>query len=270
MTGFVIPFKSKAKSKNWELDCAFLLRTIRSVLKQLNPNFKCYVVYSDLPLQTIEDAKVEWINFPYPFLESREIEDEERCAVRYGLGSFLPNFYDQGKKILYGASRAKQDGCDYITSLDADDMVSRDLVSFIERNKASQPCGWFVNKGYMHAEDSSFLLKVPKNMNYVCASVNIVRSDLIPDPDFSGRRYQDFQFFSSHAYMVEALKDNYNLDMLPVPFYSLVYLIHQSNFFSNSNQLTSINFKNLVKRLVRGNYLTSKKREEFGLYRIEK
>lgn len=268
MVGFVIPFKSKDKSKNWVQDCAFLVRTLQSVLNQSDKNFRCYVVYSDLPLHLIEDDKIEWVHFPYPFLASHQIEDEERCAVRYGLGKYLPSFYDQGKKILFGASRAKKGGCHYIMSLDADDLISNRLVSFVHEQQSSNECGWYINKGLMYAEGSSFLLKVPKDMNYVCASVNIIRSDLIPDPDFSSTRYQDFQFYSSHAYMVEGLQQLYHVDIKPVPFYAILYVIHQSNFFNHSNQLTKFSLKNIAKRLLRGRHLSAAIKKEFGLYPI--
>ena len=268
MFGFVIPFKSKEKSKDWAQDCAFLVRTLRSVLNQNNKNFRCYVVYSDLPLNVVENEKVVWVRFPYPFLASHEIEDEERSAVQYGLGKFLPNFYDQGKKILFGAAQAKKDSCRYIMSLDADDLVSNKLVEFVQQQTSANEAGWYVNKGLMYAEGSSFLLTVPKNMNYVCASVNIIRSDLVPEPDFAGRRYEDFQFYSSHAYMVEALKLKYDIDLKPVPFYSLVYVIHHSNFFNHSNQITKFSLKNIAKRLLRGRRLSAALKKEFCFYSI--
>ena len=142
MIGFVIPFKSKAKSKNWELDCALLNRTVSSVLNQASSSYKCYVVYSDLPPNPVQNEKVAWIQFPFSFLESHQIADEERSAVQYGLGKFLPNFYDQGKKSMYGSSFAKKDGCKYIMSLDADDLLSNKLAGFIEDNLNSNVIGW--------------------------------------------------------------------------------------------------------------------------------
>lgn len=245
-----------------------MLRTLRSVLNQSDKNFRCYVVYSDRPLKAIEDDKIEWVQFPFPFLASHEIADEERSAVKYGLGNYLPNFYDQGKKILFGASRAKKDGCKYIMSLDADDMVSDRLVSFVLNHPSRNEGGWYVNKGLMYAEGSSFLLKVPRDMNYVCASVNIIRNDLVPEPDFSSTRYEDFQFYSSHAYMIEWIQQHYRLPMKPVPFYAVLYVIHQSNFFNHSNQLTKLSLKNIAKRLLRGKRISSAIKKEFGLYPI--
>jgi hypothetical protein len=269
MIGFVIPFKSRMRSKNWEMDCALLNRTISSVLSQSSKNYKCYVVYSDLPDKPAQDNKVIWVQFPFPFLESHQIGDEERCAVQYGLGKFLPNFYDQGKKSLYGSSFAKKDNCSYIMSLDADDLLSNKLVNFIDNNLTYQSSGWYVNKGYMYAEKSSFLLKVPANMNYVCASVNIIRNDLVPEPDFSKKMYQDFQFFSSHAYMPEGLKNNYNEILQPVPFYCTTYVLHNGNFFTDSSHITKISLKNLLKRLIRGKFLSRSIREEFGIYNLD-
>ena len=270
MLAFVIPFKSKARSKDWSFDGALLKRTILSVLHQTNANFKCYVVYSDLPEHRVQHDKVVWIQFPFPFLESHEIEDEERCAVRYGLGKFLPNFYDQGKKIMYGCAEAKKDQCAYIMSLDADDLVSNQLVEYVDQHSPSGGCGWYVDKGYMYAEKASYVLKVPKDMNYLCASVNIIRSDLVPQPDINKKTYQDFQFFSSHAYMPDGIKDNYNETLQKIPFYSTTYVLHNGNFFTDSSHITKLSLRNLAKRIIRGKLLTKKLRQEFGIYNLEK
>src|SRR5690349_16645662 len=170
MVGFVIPFKSKKKSKDWELDCRLLNRTIRSVLNQTAKNFKCYVVYSDLPPDPIHHEKLQWIQYPFPFLESHEIEDEEKFKIRYGLGKNLPFFFDQGKKIMYGVSFAKKDGCRFAMSVDSDDLLSNKLVQYVQEDSRPGDCGWFINKGYMYTENSSLLLKIPNDMNYVCGS----------------------------------------------------------------------------------------------------
>lgn len=268
MVGFVIPFKSKLRSKNWVVDCALLNRTVLSVLNQTNDNFRCYVVYSDLPENAVKDEKIVWIKFPFPFLESHQIEDEERCAIRYGLGKFLPNFYDQGKKSMYGSSFAKKDKCAYIMSLDADDLLSNKLVEYIQEKTFLNICGWYINKGYMYAENSSFLLKVPGNMNYVCASVNIIRSDLVPEPDFEKKTYQDFQFFSSHAYMPDGIKASHNEELEVIPFYATTYVLHTGNFFTDSSHITKLNVKNILKRIIRGRYLSRRIRKEFGIYNL--
>lgn len=268
MIGFVIPFKSRLRSKNWALDCALLSRTLHSLLNQTSKSFRCYVVYSDLPDAPVQHHKLVWIPFPFPFLESSQIEDEELFLTRYGLGKFLPNFFDQGKRILYGTSFARKEGCTYIMSVDADDLLSNKVAAFVENNGSPRACGWYVNKGYMYAENSSFLLKVPEHMNYVCASVNIIRTDLVPEPDFGKKTYNDFQFFSSHAYLADGIKDYYNKELQPVPFYGTTYVLHQGNFFTDSRQITKINFRNILKRVIRGKYLGRQARKEFGIYNL--
>ncbi|HVG42527.1 MAG TPA: hypothetical protein VM888_13010 [Chitinophagaceae bacterium] len=268
MIGFVIPFKSRLKSKEWRLDCALLNRTIGSVLNQKSENFKCYVVYSDIPDNPVQHQKVQWIQFPFPFLESHQIEDEEKYVVRYGLGKNLPFFYDQGKKIMYGCSFAKKDGCRFIMSLDSDDLLSNKLVTFIENSNQPENCGWYINKGYRYVENKRLLIKTPKGMNYVCGSVNIVNSDLIPIPDFSKKTYNDFQFFSSHSYMEERMQLEHNKQLLPIPFYSLVYVIHTTNFMARKKDIEEINVKNILKKIIRGKLITTKVRTEFGIYKL--
>src|SRR5829696_6359063 len=106
MVGFIIPFKSKAKSKNWELDSALLNRTLKSLLNQTDRGFKCYVVYSDLPEAPLQHEKINWVQFPFPFFDRHKIEDAEKYdsigkeKIEWG---HLPFFFDQGKKALFGA-----------------------------------------------------------------------------------------------------------------------------------------------------------------------
>ena len=68
MLGFVLPFKPKSQSKNWQKDCALLENTLRSILNQQSENYKIYVVFSDDPQLPITSEKVTFIKFPFPFL----------------------------------------------------------------------------------------------------------------------------------------------------------------------------------------------------------
>ena len=68
--------------------------------------------------------------------------------------------------------------------------------------------------------------------------------------------------------MPEGLKKIHDIDLKPIPFYSITYVIHSSNFFTDSNQLTKLNFRNLAKRIIRGKYLSESVRKEFGLFNL--
>lgn len=269
MLGFVVAFKSKAKSKNWETDSALIRRTISSLLNQTNPDYHIYVAYSDLPDNPVEDDKVSWIQFPYSFVEMEGIEDREIFLTRYTLGNYLPGFYDQGKKSLYASSFARKDGCSYIMSVDYDDLLSNKVAEFVNRADEKTNYGWYMDKGYVYREGNNFLTKVPNNINDRCGSANIIRTDYVPNPDFASIKYQDFKFFPTHNFIPQWLKIDHDIDILPIPFYGLIYLLHGTNFYNPANNLRENRLKGIVKSILRGRLLTSSLKKEFGIYKIK-
>lgn len=262
MVGFVIPFKSKAKSKNWQKDCLLLKRTLESVLNQTDTNFRCYVVYTNLPELRPEDEKVTWLQFPFSFLESHQIADEEK----YKGWTHLPFFFDQGRKALYGAMAGKMDGCNYIMMLDADDLLACKLTEYVNSQEKEKNCGFYVEKGYLYTEKCSLMIKVPRQMNAICGSVNIIRADVIPNIDFSVETYENYSFFSAHAYMKTRIQYINGQIIKPLPFYSLIYVIHTNNQVASKKILTGTGLRSLAKKIVRGKLVTSRLRKEFGLF----
>lgn len=267
MLGFVIALKGKAKSKNWSVDSRLIKRTLLSLLNQEDQRFKIYVAYSDMPNDPVEHEKVEWIQFPFPFAEMEDIVDREVFLTRYTLGKHLPGFYDQGKKSLYAASFARKDGCKYIMSVDYDDLLSRKISAFVNHADSSNNYGWYIDKGYIYKEGDHHLTRV-KAINDRCGSVNIIREDYVPNPEFSSMKYQDFKFFPTHNFIPQWLKIDHNIDILPLPFYGLIYLVHNTNFYNTVNVLRENRLKSLVKTVVRGKMLTTGVKKEFGLYKL--
>jgi hypothetical protein len=271
MVGFVIPFKSKAKSKNWKMDCALLNRTLKSVVNQKDQEFKCYVVYSDLPDNPLEHQQISWVKFPFPFANKNEIADAEKYnsfGKEKKEWEHLPFFYDQGRKSLYGTTQAKSDGCQYIMMLDADDLLSNKVTGYINEQDPATNCGFYMNKGYLYAENSSLLIKVPDQMNFMCGSVNIIRGDVIPDIDFSINTYENYSFFSAHSYVRTRIQYSHSETIKPLPFYGLVYVFHSTNEMASKADLKKTSLRNLAKRIIRGKLVTTAVRKEFGLYKL--
>lgn len=268
MLGFVIALKGKAKSKNWSKDSLLVKRTIQSLLNQTNGDYRIYVAYSDMPENAVEHKKLQWIQFPYAFAEMEDISDREIFLTRYTLGAYLTGFYDQGKKSLYAASFARKEGCRYIMSVDYDDLLSNKIAGFVNNADEAKNYGWFINKGYVYKEGENHLLKVPEGINGRCGSSNIIRIDYVPAPSFSSTNYQDFKFFPTHNFIPEWLKIDHNIDIQPLPFYGLIYLLHNTNFYNPSNSVGGSRVKNMIKSFVRGRLLTPSLKREFGLYKL--
>ncbi len=268
MLGFVIALKSKAKSKSWSKDSLLVARTVKSLLNQTNADFKIYIAYSDLPEKPVQDERVQWIQFPYSFAEMEDISDREIFLTRYTLGPYLTGFYDQGKKSLYAASFARKEGCRYIMSVDYDDLLSNKISGFVNSADEAKNYGWYVSKGYVYKEGENHLLKVPEGINGRCGSSNIIRIDYVPNPDFSSTNYQDFKFFPTHNFIPQWLKIDHDIDIQPLPFYGLIYLLHNTNFYNPSDSVGGSKWKNVVKSVVRGHWLTPSIKKEFGLYKL--
>ena len=267
MLGFVVPFKSKAKSNDWEKDSLLLKRTLESTLNQVDENFRCYVVYSDMPLYPIYDSKIEWVHFPFDFLELEQIADLHTFIRRPNAHpeAYATRFLDQGKRVLFGCTKAINNGCDYIMMLDADDLVSNRLSQFVNMNNRKENFGWFVSKGYLYRDGGGFLQKVPKGMNQMHGSVNIVRSNLIPMPDFNDRRLEPFVFFAHHTYLYSQIENLYGKQLQEIPFYATIYVVHNSGWSTMHNDLTSFSFRKLVKSIVRVKFIDKAIKEEFKL-----
>ncbi|HUC79657.1 MAG TPA: hypothetical protein VMR70_02030 [Flavisolibacter sp.] len=271
MVGFVIPFKSKEKSKNWELDCALLDRTLKSVLNQTDKNFKCYVTYTDLPKSPRQHEKIVWVQFPFPFATADKIEDAEKYnsfGKEKKHWEHLPFFYDQGRKSLYGTAQAKKEGCQYIMMLDADDLLSNKITCYINQQDPSTNVGFYVNQGYLYAENGSLLIKVPDQMNFMCGSVNIIRGDVIPETDFSINTYENYSFFAAHSYVRTRIQYSHSETIKPLPFYGLVYVFHSTNEMASKTDLKKLSLRNLAKKIIRGKLITPAVRKEFGIYKL--
>lgn len=248
-----------------------LNRTLQSLANQTDNRFKAYVVYSDLPDNAFRHPNVSWLPFPFPFFDRQQIRDAEKYN---SFGSenkeweHLPFFFDQGKKALYGAMQAKKDACDFIMMVDADDLLSNRLVAYINAHDPAENIGFYVNKGYLYAENGSLLIKVPDQMNFVCGSVNIVRRDTIPEIDFSINTYENFSFFSAHSYVRTRIQYSHSQTIKPLPFYGLVYVFHSTNEMASKSNLRKLTIRNLAKWIIRGKVITPKVKKEFGIYKL--
>jgi hypothetical protein len=188
MMTFVVPFRSKASSNNWNYHSALLYRTIVSLLNQTDRNFKVIVVYTDYPERVIESENLIWLHFPFPFLTVRDITDYETYAKAYfSKEKFAEYAMDQARKSIYGSQLAKELGSKYIMSVDADDLVSNKIAKFVNTYGDIENPGWFVNKGYVHLDGKNYVYRYPKNLNQFCGSTYIDRTDLVSIPDFDSQ-----------------------------------------------------------------------------------
>lgn len=270
MIAFVVPFRSKSSSGNWPYHCALLNRTIASITNQLDKEFKAIVVYTDYPENAIENKNVTWLHFPYPFLTTSEIDDYESYAKQYfAKEKFAEYAMDQARKSIYGSKYAKEAGCKYIMSVDADDLVSNEISGFVNSHDNKTNAGWFVNKGYVYLEGRNYVYRYPKNLNQFCGSTYIVRTDLVSVPDFESKNLLDYNFFSSHAWLKDRLKDYKNAVLHPLPFYAITYVLNTASWMDYGNKFQKKGIKKLAKLILYGQFIKSRLRSKFDIYKIQ-
>ena len=217
MLGFVVPIKPKAVSKDWEYELKLLERTARSICSQNCDYFKLIIVYNDKPEIKFQHKNIIYLFYPYPPVAVNEIEDFESYVIKYYSSVYAERMIDKGKKIHYGCKKAIEESCDYIMSVDSDDLISNKLAAFVSSNASSNKAGWRIKKGFIYEEDSVILVRKYDIQN-INGSTHIIRKDLITIPDFSSNLFWNYNLFEAHGYTYYRIKDFHNelLDDYPL------------------------------------------------------
>lgn len=267
MIAFILPLKPKAQSKNWEKDCSLLQKTIESLLNQRSGNYKIFVVYSDEPEIKNSSQKIIWVKFSYPFVSFNDIPDATIILPHFKNDKvMLERRWDKSKKIFYGCKQAKEQGCTYIMSVDADDLISNRLVEFMEKRITVDDCpGFYIKSGYLLQHGKKRMISIKDGMQNFNGSTHILRSDLLAIPDFEKGKWLDFNLFTSHGWVLHRLKESRNVQLEAIPFPAVIYVAHGGNI----SKVGSLNFKERIKQwiklIVRGQQLNKSIRKEFAI-----
>jgi hypothetical protein len=263
MLGFIVPIREKSKSQDWNKSNELLKNTLQSLCNQEDPSFMVFVVYTDMPY-FLKNEKVFYIKYPYSFVPAKEITDYETVVKVQFTDTMGQGIFDKGKRVLWGCQAAIRQGCQYVMSVDSDDLVSNKLSGFVAQN-SSEKYGWFVNKGYIWNITFPWLIKVPVNMNHLNGSTNIANINLLPEINFDTKNLSDVSFFISHGYLKDKIFLQFKETLKPLPFYTIIYLIHDVNW-SGYNAIQKKDFlKTLIKYIVRGKWLSKSIRNEFSI-----
>lgn len=268
MTQFsiIIPFRPKVESSDWEEDLVLLNRTIGSVLRQTYADFRVYVVYTDAPIQHIADPRVMYVEFPFGYQSLEELTNRDDLVSKFKSEKKAVRRWDKARKLCYGSKLAKEAGSHYIMALDSDDLVSKHLLAYMYATCNKNSCmGWYMDKGYLYKAGARFLIKVPRHMCGLNGSTHMLRADLVEIPDFNSLAWEDYNLFTDHGWVRERMKTYYHADLEPVPNPMLIYVVHHSNMSQVHRKEFGFHLKAIVKRIVRGVWLTVSLRDEFNI-----
>lgn len=247
------------------MDNHLLNRTIGCILNQRSKGieFRIYVVYSDIPENKIESLRVSYIHYPYPFQFYEDIKDGEKYFHLFKEKFFMARFYDKAKKVTYGCKQAKEDGCLYLMNVDADDLISNKILEFVNHNNNNGIIdGWYIPKGYVWENGSRIIIR-QKQMQNFNGSTHIIREDIVKIPDFSSSDWLDYNLFASHGWILSRLKQYMGKVLQPISFPAVIYVVHESNDSKIKNSISGKSLKGLAKKILRGQLLTRKLKDEF-------
>jgi len=265
---FVIPFRSKTTSNDWDLHSRLLKRTIKSVLRQTSSNFQILVVYSELPYDPVSHDKLSYLRLPFDPIDIALIEGHNELTDRF---KFF--FMDHGRRIMYGAHRAIQAGTNYIMSVDADDLISNKIAEYV-RDKDPSEAGWILKRGFVYIDQAAWLYKQPNNMNSINGSTHILNVAVIDIPDFDKRPFliNDYDLFSAHAWLEERLRERKGIQLKELPFYGVLYSRNSgshSKEFNSKDEYIGQGIKKIIKRIIRYKPFSQTLINEFGYYKVE-
>jgi len=264
--GIIIPFRPRSESSAWSEDLQLLNRTIESVLRQTYKHFRVYIVYTDAPDEQLEDPRLVYLAFPFGYQSWAALKNKDNLFLKFKSEKKAVRRWDKGRKLSYGSKLAKEDGCDYIMALDSDDLLSCYLLAHLASSTRNQDCkGWYMDKGYLYKQGSGYVIRVPRYMCGLNGSTHILRSDLVEIPDFNSLDWNDYNLFTDHGWVRERVKHYFNSELEPVPFFMLVYVVHQSNMSQVYQKEFGFHLKAIVKRILRSRPITRKFRSEFHI-----
>jgi hypothetical protein len=266
MLAFVIPFKPMRNSKNWSQDSYYLRQTIKSMLAQTERCFCIYVIMHEMPLDPEINSKVKYLKFPMPYVEYLRILDLDDYlhSNSYLRERDIEYLFDQGRKQIFGAQKAISDGANYIMSVDADDLIHKDLVKYIYNNLYDGP-GWYVNKGYLSIANSGIYIRQPSSMNLINGSTYIINKKYIPPFIKSGLKLSQYDFFANHLILQHRILCKYGYSLKSLPFYATIVQITEQNWWMNKSNIKGNSIKQKIKYFVRKVYFKKFIYQNFGV-----
>lgn len=263
--GFVIPFKPMAESSNWNLDKLLLKRTIATLLRNDSNTIKIFLVYTDPPGIELNDDRLYLEQYPFKPYNIKDLEDYEIVLKNQYNELYLKRHLDKSRKIMWGCKLAKDAGCHFIMNVDADDLVSNKLITFLLQQNNDLP-GWYIPKGYVYYEKTGNLTQVFRNMHLLNGSTHVLNRDLIDVPFDDTKVWGEINLFTDHGYLKERLRITKLVNLIPIPFFSITYCRNGISNISEPNLAKTTAFKIWLKKLLTQKKVTKEIAMDFNLH----
>lgn len=248
MIYYLIPFRSKISTADWDLTVSLLNNTLKSVFNQNEQEFRVIIACHEIPQITEDyDKRLEIIQVDYPPPEQ--------------IKHYVPDKYYK-KRIL--VHRVQESGGKYIMFVDADDYISNRLATWVKNHE--HPTGWFIKTGYEY-DASSNSLRITPRFNNICGTSAVLNiSDLSGSVEtlFTDyNRENKYLFDYGHNEWNKILEEQKQQTLGIIPFKAAVYVINTGVNLSNARGQHSGLIRRIYRRLYPGITPNLKFRKEF-------
>ena len=161
---FLIPFASRRIKSKWEIACAHLRQTLKSIQNSTSENYRVVVAGHEAPDFDVGfDSRFYFLSLHHP------VPSHENYHVSLEL--------DKLTKIAAAWEYAKLTwNPKYVMKLDADDFISSKLVDWLDN--ANDKAGYLIKYGWLWRSESRYLIQRTEYLDRLCGSCLIIRSDL--------------------------------------------------------------------------------------------
>ncbi len=170
MIVFITSVRHPDNSNNYHKIGYLLKRTLNSVCRQSDKNFRVLVVCNKKPDIYFDSTLVEFIvldNFSAPGKgKANEMNIKD---VRL----------DKGIKYILGCKYALKHNPDYIMFFDSDDFIHKGIANYLNQHKGEN--GFIIDRGYVYRDSGMLIYKLNK-FNKCCGSSIILNPKLLKLP----------------------------------------------------------------------------------------
>ncbi|WP_020408134.1 glycosyltransferase family A protein [Hahella ganghwensis] len=254
--GIVIPLKAKSISRNWQITCQALHRTIQSIIQQSVDNYDVVIVGHDCP-DFLKDHTIPRIKF---ISVSTPVPD--RSAPGFTHQDLI---LDKNIKIVTGIAALKSGNIDFWYQLDSDDLLHRDFVKTI--GTLDGYAGAIIDGGYIVYDSCNRAIET-KSMSQYCGSTSILADRYLTVPINITKEtigqipWARYPHMAMQRFFKEEIKEPY----LQVNDNMISYMLASGDNISDRWRDSPIKaLKAYLKPYIKGRRLNNSLREQFGM-----
>jgi hypothetical protein len=242
---FIVPFKRRECCSDWSVASQLCSRAISSMLAT-QCAVKVVLVCNEPPDRLPLDSRlvVKPVATAMPRTRQEMMEDK---------------YF----KLKVGLTLAREFTPTWLMRADADDLISRRLVPFVERQRSYG--AWYSETGWVHRYGSQWVIK-QRNFHLLCGTSCITYVSTSELPDSAEQPSDDcYLLTQGHNTIVDFLKRS-GVSTHAVPFPTTLYVTESGENWSGA-WLTGLRARRvLLRHALNSRPITRSIREEFGLY----